>query len=107
MTKQRRILNLISEVRNSCGVMEYIFLNGSCINMFCILRCIYPEARPWFNIDHVITEIDGKFYDITGQVSSKGYRPFAEFYNKRRASRAFTQMYNYATKSGKLKINGR
>ena len=64
------------------------------MNFFCILRCVYPGAKAWYDMNHVITEIDGRFYDITGQVKKGGHLPFTEIYNKRRTSRAFTQMYN-------------
>lgn len=95
MTKNIRIINFLAELRSSHPNIEHMFLNGSCMNLFCILRTIYPQAVAWYNIDHIITEIDGKFYDITGKVSNKGYMLFTDFYNKRRTSRAFTQMYNY------------
>jgi hypothetical protein len=73
--------------------MERIFLNGSCINLFVVLKSIYPEAIAYYNIDHIITRIDDYYYDITGRVSPKGYFPFTSFYDKKRTSRAFTQMY--------------
>jgi hypothetical protein len=74
--------------------MENIFLNGSCVNFFCVLRSIHPDAEAFFNIDHVVTRIDGRFYDITGRVSGKGFQPFTAFFNKRRTARSFTQMFN-------------
>lgn len=93
MNQHQRILNTISAIRDSHSQMENIFLQGSCLNLFCILRTIYPQAQPWFNIDHIITEIDGRYYDITGQVSNKRYLRFTEFYNRRRTSRSFTRMF--------------
>lgn len=102
MTKHRKILNLIGLIRDSHPDMVHTFTHGSCLNFFCILHAIYPEAKPWFNIAHVITEIDGKFYDITGVVNTKNlkehelkYIPFTDWYNKRRTSHAFNQMYRY------------
>lgn len=93
MTKHRKILNIISEIRNSDESMVSIFTEGSCMNFHMILRAIFPEAEAWYNIDHIITKIDNRFYDITGCVSGKGYQPFTSFYNKRRTSRAYIQMY--------------
>lgn len=72
--------------------MPYIFLYGSCMNFHLLLKSVWPDARAWSNEDHVITEIHGKFYDITGLVSCKGYSPLAGMYQKRRVSRAITQM---------------
>lgn len=95
MTKHRQILNTISLIRDSHSNMIDIFTKGSCLNLFLILHSIYPEAKPLFNIDHVITEIDNRCYDITGQVSKKGYSPFSEYYNKKGISKSFSQMLKY------------
>lgn len=92
MTKHRQVLNLISLIRKSHPDMVNIFTRGSCLNFFLILHSIYPEAEPYYNIDHIITKIDNKYYDITGQVNPKGYYPFSQIYNKKRTSRAFKQM---------------
>ena len=76
--------------------MENIFSYGSCLNLFIILRNIFPEAKPYFNIDHIITKIDNKFYDIKGTVLNiKGYEPYEKFFDKKGLNRSFTQMYNY------------
>ena len=74
--------------------MVNIFSYGSCMNFFCILRSIYPEAKPFYNMSHVITKIDNNYYDITGQVRKDGHFPFTQIYNKKRTSRSFTQMFN-------------
>lgn len=99
--KHRRILNTISFIRESHSEMVNIFSKGSCLNFFCILHSIYPEAECYFNIDHVISKIDGKYYDITGEVNGKGYMKWTQYYNKRRTSRSFTLMYN-----NEYEING-
>lgn len=75
--------------------MTDIFTLGSCLNFHLILKTVYPEAKPLYNIDHVLTEIDGKCYDITGCVNCKGYSKFSEYYDKKRISRAFSQMLKY------------
>lgn len=97
-TKHHTIINLITEIRNSHSQMKNIFLYGSCLNLFCILHTIYPEARAWFNIDHIITEIDGKYYDITGNllqitVNKGNYMPFEQVHDKKGTSKSFRQMY--------------
>lgn len=88
-------LHVISEIRNSHSEMENIFLYGSCLNLFCILRVIFPQAKAWYSqkYGHTITEIDAKFYDITGRVyKDESYYRFTQIWT--RTSRAFTQMYN-------------
>lgn len=81
--------------------MVDVFSKGSCINLFMILRSIYPESIPYHNIDHVITKIDSNFYDINGAViDTRGYMKLNDFSNrKKRIRKAFKEMYN-----GELKL---
>lgn len=97
MTKDRKILNFIEVIRNSHPEMKNIFLYGSCLNFHLILKSIYPEAIPYTNIDHIITKIGNKFYDISGRVyNTKSYEKMGTIYfPKKRESRSFTQQYNY------------
>jgi len=53
--------------------LEWQCLRGSCFRLYLLLKEVWPNAEPWCNIDHVITEIDGLFYDIRGEVSADGY----------------------------------
>lgn len=94
MTKHQRILNIISNIRNSHSEMVNIFSYGSCMNFFVILKSIFPEAVAYDNIHHVITRIDDKYYDITGQVMRTTHIEFTKIQNKKRTARAFTQMMN-------------
>lgn len=100
--KHRRILNTISFIRESHSEMVNIFSKGSCLNFFCILHSIYPEAECYFNIDHIISKIDDKYYDITGEVKNvEKYQKFTEWYNKKGTKRSFTQMYKVEWKINK------
>jgi len=69
LSNNEKVLQLITEIRNSNPVMEDIFLYGSCCNFHYILKAVFPQARALFNICHVITYIDGMYYDITGQIN--------------------------------------
>lgn len=74
--------------------MENIFRFGSCLNLFCILHSFYPEAKAWFDSNHIITEIDGKFYDINGEANNEGYDLYTEvFATRKRFKRSFRSMY--------------
>jgi hypothetical protein len=75
-------LTTITEIRNSNPIMEEIFMQGSCCNLYFILKSIFPNASAYFNLDHVITKIDNKFYDITGEVSPTGYSPIEEWFDE-------------------------
>lgn len=92
MNEHRRILNFISLIRSSHSEMTSIFLYGSCLNFYMILKAVFPSAKPWISEGHVITEINGKFYDITGRVSSKGFMPIHQYYDDKRLSRQTRHM---------------
>ena len=53
--------------------LEWRCLRWSCFHLYLLLKDVWPNAEPWCNIDHVITEIDGLFYGIRGEVLSDGY----------------------------------
>lgn len=59
-------LHLIASIRGSFLDASWVYKNGSCFEFYKILRCVYPRAIPWTDIDHVWTEIEGKLYDIDG-----------------------------------------
>lgn len=44
-----------------------IYTQGGCFQLFVALRTVWPQARPWSDLNHVWTEIDGRFYDIEGR----------------------------------------
>lgn len=97
MTKQQKIINFISLIRNSHPEMVNIFSFGSCFNFYLILRNVWPESIPYYNINHVITKIDNNYYDISGQLSSNtikknNYTEFFKVYDKKGTKRAMRQM---------------
>ena len=104
MIKHQQILNLICLIRESHSTMIKIFTEGSCFNFYLILRKIYPESIPYYNINHVITKIDGRYYDITGEIKENivkrdKYSPFFGWYSKDGTRRAVRQMIRYEYKS--------
>ena len=60
------ILEIIEYYTEIFGV--YPFLNGGCGVMFRLLHSHFPEARPYYDSDHVITRINNRYYDATGEV---------------------------------------
>lgn len=104
VVKHRNVINFITEVRNSHSEMSNIFSSGSCLNFYMILRRVFPESKPYFNVDHIITKIGKKYYDINGVVLGlDGYLPYHDYYNKKGMSRSIKQMYNaeYSIKNQK------
>jgi hypothetical protein len=76
------IKQFLKELRDSADIQYKIFTEGSCFRLYCMLKTIFPKAKPyWSDIDgHAITKINGKYYDIGGEISSsyveeEGYYP--------------------------------
>jgi len=71
---------IIRLIRESHPSMVDIFMNGSCYYFSRILLHLFPTAEVFYNMDHIITKIDGKYYDIRGEVIPQGlYLPISEF----------------------------
>lgn len=70
-------LPIIKSLRDSDGYIEAIFTMGGCYQFHLFLKTVFCNAEAFINTDlnHVITEIDGVFYDITGEVSCADFRP--------------------------------
>lgn len=72
---------LIELIRNSFEGSVLVYTRGSCYKLYKILKALYPSAIGYYNSDHVITEIDGKFYDITGEVLLTNHLNIDEHYS--------------------------
>ena len=46
-----------------------------CFKFHGLLKTLFPQAKPYHDWNHVITEIDGKFYDLTGEVDQGKFMP--------------------------------
>lgn len=57
-------------LKNSDRYIETIFEQGGCYQLFVILSTLFDDATPYINQEknHIVTMINGKFYDITGLV---------------------------------------
>lgn len=74
------VLNFITTVRESFVGAETVYTRGSCYQFYKILKEVFPQANAFYNSDHVITEIDGNFYDITGEVENTNHLEMSEHY---------------------------
>lgn len=63
-----RVESFIAKVRDSFIGSQQVFTHGSCYHFYLILKEVFPQAKPYYDEDHIITEIDDRFYDITGEV---------------------------------------
>lgn len=64
MTPSVYIAGLSENIPNA---KEY-YLNGGCYKFYKLLESKYPSAEAYYDGNHVITKIDGEYYDITGKV---------------------------------------
>ena len=92
MTKHRKILNLIAAIRESHPDMVNIYTQGGCVNLFQILRVVYPEAKLSYDHNHLVVRIEKKLYDINGSVASRKYLPIGAMFKGKHLSRAISQM---------------
>lgn len=93
--KQEKILELIKEIRNSHPSMEEIFTNGSCYNLYCILKVCFPQAEAYYDGNHIITEVEGCFYDIKGQIMpSYNHTPLEDRYSLNTLMKVKHQLYH-------------
>ena len=55
---------------------------GGCMRFHLVLKSVFPQAKGYWCIGHVISEIDGRYYDINGVVTGikeKRFNPFEVF----------------------------
>lgn len=60
----------IASIRNSFIGAEQVYMNGSCIMFYKVLKAVFADALPyWSAVDkHMITKIGHRYFDITGEV---------------------------------------
>lgn len=66
--KHKEILNVIKTIRESFDDSIKVYTQGRCYYFYLILKSIIPSAKAYYDSDHVITRIENKYYDITGEV---------------------------------------
>jgi hypothetical protein len=64
-----KVEQFIATVRDSFIGSQEVYTRGSCLHFYKILKQVFPDAECWYDQDHILTRIDNRFYDITGQVS--------------------------------------
>ena len=77
---KEQILKFIETIRTSFIGSETVYTQGSCYQFYKILKSVFPQANAYYDSNHVITEIEGNFYDITGQVNCERHLLMDEHY---------------------------
>ncbi len=73
MTTEDRVLYYISSVRKRLGVNWKYYMNGRCYDFYFKLLGKFANALCYYNDDHIITKIEDKYYDITGEVKKTNH----------------------------------
>ena len=76
--ESQNILNIIRRIRESFSSSVEVYTRGSCVKFSMILQEIFPQGEIYYNEDHSIFELNGSFYDITGEVLKTNHTPLKE-----------------------------
>lgn len=80
---------LIRSIRNTFPVKP------NCFHFAKLLTDIYGDyATIYYNSNHCITKIYGKYYDFDGVADSKGYLPLSDFYSPQVLSDLFNKEFD-------------
>lgn len=82
----KEVLEFIKLISDSHNSMETIFTSGSCYNFYLILKNRFPSTIGMYDYiqGHVVSQIDGRLYDITGELTDKSieYIDLHKFWHK-------------------------
>ena len=69
MSKHDKVMKLINAVASSFPDAPIIYQYGACYSFYKILKSVFPDATAYETKDnnHVVTKIEGRFYDIKGE----------------------------------------
>ncbi len=75
MSAHAAVMRLITAIRESRDDNQLAYTSGGCYQFYLILASVFPEATAWYDSDHVITRIEGRFYDVTGEITPGRHIP--------------------------------
>lgn len=70
MDKRQRVEEFCAGVRAAIKDAVARYANGEAYQFYLMLKAEFPDAQPWYDLEHkhVLTELYGKLWDITGWV---------------------------------------
>lgn len=89
MNLNDRVLKIIKAIRKSHNGAVDIYTQGKCYDFFLILKSIFPIAEAYYDSDHIITKIEGKYYDITGEVEKVNHLSVNKHYSHKKIKNSF------------------
>lgn len=79
---ETNVLDFITTIRESFDESTKVYIHGGCYHFYKILKCVFPSAVAYYDMDHIITKIGDKYYDINGEYTNlKNYLPLADCSN--------------------------
>jgi hypothetical protein len=70
--------SFIARVRQISPLMVKICTQGSCYRFYLLLKEVFPDAEAFYDMYfHVITRIDGRYFDISGEVEPSAIIPMS------------------------------
>lgn len=91
---EEEIIEFIRLIRDSFIGSDIVYTQGSCYKFFKILKSRFPESKAYYDSEHVITKIGGKFYDITGEVKKGRHLLVDEHYSHEVLDKLTWNIYN-------------
>lgn len=58
----------LSALRELHPDMSRWCLNGGCFRLYLAIKQVFPQAEPYYDGCHVITQVDGRWFDIRGEI---------------------------------------
>lgn len=60
--------DLVAMTRHIPATMQWMFQHGGCYDFHRIVKTLRPDAECHYDGEHVITRVDGRYLDATGEV---------------------------------------
>ena len=80
--EHKRVMDLIKAVRGSFLEAGIVYTMGACYGFYQILKAFDPKAKAYIELpdkQHIVTKINGKYYDIKGECLNRYLEQKGEF----------------------------
>jgi hypothetical protein len=100
MIKHRDVIKFIKTIRESFIGSADVYTRGSCYHFYEILRIAFIDVEPYYYSKHIISKINNRFYDITGEIKDKtlSRRKFKKYTGQHELHKCKFDMYKQLEK---------